>query len=546
MLKLSGRVHRARGKQALSWFIGGGMAMGTGMWGMHFIVLLAYHLPIEITYKLGYTALSWGIAVLTSSFGLWLIKGEKLSRRRWLLGGIIMGCGMLAMHYVGMAAMEVINHIRYIPHLFAASIILAISGAIGMVWCAFYLRAGDTFMMHALRVGAALIMGLAMTVMHSVGAAAAHLSVTSLTLDNEGLDHTFLALTIASFTLITSSFALMLAYIDIRSRRHADALKATLKTAHSKLAYLGTHDVLTSLPNRLLLSEQITQTLMMIRRNVVSNVVNKAGDPQQEKQKQKEQNKVGNSFALLHISIDRLKIINETLGRDVGDQVLSAIVLRIRKGLTSKVTLARISGSEFVALLMIRQTNDAAIIAEKLINTVSAPLWIAPHEVEVTLSIGISVYLGDGDGSCTAEVLLGSADTAMEYVKQHGRNNYQFFTPEMQARHRDRVDLESGLRPALRNQEFLVYYQPKINFSNGKIASVEALLRWQHPEYGLVSPERFIPLAEESGLITSIGNWVLEAACQQSRAWQDAGLAPICIAVTPPPPQFLQRDLVEN
>lgn len=517
-LKLAGRVSRARGGQARAWLIGGGMAMGTGIWAMHFIGMLAFYLPIRISYDVEETLLSWLIAIALSCFALFLVKGSRLGHQRLVFGGIIIGLGLSAMHYLGMEAIEIAPPVSYDPALFMASVAVAIVGAIVALWLAFHLRGGDSWHTNLTRLAAAVIMGLAITGMHYTGMAAARFASNSLCSFNDGLDHNWLALSVAGFTLVTSAFVLLLSFIDIRSRRHADALRASLKSVHSKLEYLGTHDVLTSLPNRSLLNDRIAAAIA-------------------------EAEKAFTLFGVLHINIDRLKTVNEALGRTAGDQVLNAFVLRIRQTLRPRDMLARLSGDNFVVLSELEQTADAGRIAENLIELLGRPLHVPSHEVHVTLSIGISVYPNDGK---TAEALLANADTAMSHVKQHGRNNYQFFTPEMHARNRDRVDLESGLRPALGKNEFRMYYQPKVDIATGKIVGVEGLLRWQHPEYGLVSPSRFIPLAEESGLIVAIGNWVMEAACRQSRQWEDKGLMRMSISVNLSAHQFLQRDLVES
>ncbi|MGS0742452.1 putative bifunctional diguanylate cyclase/phosphodiesterase [Glaciimonas sp. GG7] len=526
-LILAGRVSSARGPQVWAWLFGGGIAMGTGMWAMHFIGMLAFYLPIGIEYDVEKTLLSWVMAAAACCFALFLVKGPRLGRHRLVLGGVLVGLGISAMHYLGMAAIQVEPGLHYDHALFLVSVAVAIVGAIVALWLAFHLRGGDAWHTNLTRLAAAIIMGLAITGMHYTGMAAARFpgnSANLLCTFNDGLNHNWLAYSVAGFTLVVLAFILLLSFIDIRSRRHADALRASLKSVHSRLAYLGTHDVLTSLPNRSLLSEKITEAITLAQAD-----------------------KTRSLFSVLHINIDRLKTVNESLGRTAGDQVLNAFVLRIRQTLGPHDILARLSGDEFVVLAEMAQMADAGRIAANLIELLGRPLHVPSHEVHVTVSIGISVYPSDGH---SAEALLANADTAMTYVKQHGRNNYHFFTPEMHARNRDRVDLESGLRPALARNEFRMFYQPKVDIASGKIIGVEALLRWQHPEYGLVSPARFIPLAEESGLIVAIGDWVIEAACQQSRRWQDMGLtiglAPIPISVNLSAHQFLQRDLVAN
>ena len=521
-LILSGRVSRGHGQRNLAWLFGGGVAMGTGMWSMHFIGMLGFYLPLGVTLVIEKAFLSWCVAITTAGFALFLVKGTRLGRHRLVFCGVVIGLGISEMYFLGMAAIRNRPLLSYDPTLFMVSIAVAVVGAIVVLSLAFRLRGGDAWHTNLTRLAAAIMMGLAITGMQTIWMAAARFSTPALDAFNNGLNHNWMVFSVAGFTLVILAFVMLLSFIDIRSRRHADALRASLKSVHSKLAYLGTHDALTSLPNRSLLNEKITEAMT-------------------------EADIAVTRFAILHINIDRLKTVNESLGRTAGDQVLNAFVLRIRQTLRSRDMLARLSGDDFVVLSEVTQTADAGRIAANLIALLGRPLHVPSHEVHVTVSIGISVYPNDGD---TVEALLASADIAMSHVKQHGRNNYHFFTSEMHARNRDRVDLESGLRPALVKNEFRMFYQPKVDIGSGKIVGVEALLRWQHPEYGLVSPSRFIPLAEESGLIVALGEWVMEAACRQSREWQDLGLTqgliPLSISVNLSAHQFLQRDLVDS
>ena len=519
-LMLAGRVSRARRGQALAWLIGGGITIGTGIWAMHFIGILAFYLPIKVSYSARVTLLSWLIAVVVSCFALFMVKGTRRNRHNLVFGGIVIGVGLSAMNYVGMAAIKFGSGLRYDPALFVASVGVAIVGAIVALWLGFRLRGGDSWHTKLTRFSASIIMGLAIIGMHFTNMAATRFSSASLYGLNDGMDHNWLAFSVSGMILMILAFILLWSFIDIRSRRYAEALRASLKTVHSKLAYLGTHDALTSLPNRSLLNKKIAET--------IASAESKS-----------------TLFTILHINIDRLKTVNESLGRAAGDQLLNAFVLRIRQTLRLGDMLARLSGDDFVVLAEVSQPEDAARMAENLIELLGRPLHVPSHEIHVTASIGISLFPHNGN---TAESLLATADIAMSHVKQHGRNNYQFFTPEMHARNRDRIDLESGLRPALRENEFRMYYQPKVDIRSGKIVGVEGLLRWKHPEYGLVSPTRFIPLAEESGLIVAIGDWVMEAACKQSRQWQNQGLMSeiIPISVNLSAHQFLQRDLVDS
>lgn len=286
-----------------------------------------------------------------------------------------------------------------------------------------------------------------------------------------------------------------------------------------QLSYQAHHDALTGLPNRLLFYDRLRQALAQARR---------------KKQK----------VAILFLDMDRLKLINDTFGHKVGDQLLKAAAQRLRESLREGDTIARQGGDEFIILLPdLGQEADASIVAEKILQLFAQPFILANHEVFATTSIGISLFPMDGEDS---ETLVRHADTAMYYAKEQGRNNYQFFTIGLNKSTKDRLALENNLRKALEREEFIIFYQPKIDLFSGKITGMEALLRWQHPQKGLISPAQFIPIAEETGLIVPIGEWVLRSACAQNMAWQEAGYPPRRVSVNLSVRQFRQTNLVHT
>ncbi len=258
--------------------------------------------------------------------------------------------------------------------------------------------------------------------------------------------------------------------------------------------------------------------------------------------------------ATLFLDLDRFKRINDTFGYKVGDLLLQSVAERIQEGVRKSDkaarhveaqfshSVSRLGGDEFTILLPeIRHVQDSANVAKRILDTLSRPLVIAGHEIFITGSIGITVYPMDGGD---ADTLLKNADAAMYSAKEQGRNNYQFYSEAMNASSLKRLSLENALRKALDRQEFLVYYQPQIHINSGKIVGMEALLRWKHPEIGLVSPGDFIPLAEETGLIVPIGEWVLNAACTYNKALQMMGLPPRRMAVNISSLQFRPQSLV--
>ena len=271
-----------------------------------------------------------------------------------------------------------------------------------------------------------------------------------------------------------------------------------------KMAHLSQHDSLTDLPNWVLLKDRLTQTISSARRH-------------------------RKKFAVLHMDVDRFKYINDSKGYLIGDRLLQCIAQCMLAHVRHSDTVSRRGGDEFVILLEeVEDAQAAGHSAGKLLAALADTHCIDEHELDVTMSIGISIFPDDGDD---AETLLGNADSAMYHAKEKGRNNYQFFKQEMNDRSVERQSLEGGLRQALARDEFLLHYQPKVNLETGAITGAEALIRWLHPVRGLLYPEQFVPIAEDSGLIIPIGQWIIREACRQAKTWQSTGDRPTAIAV---------------
>ncbi|MGK7873989.1 MAG: EAL domain-containing protein [Xenococcaceae cyanobacterium] len=291
------------------------------------------------------------------------------------------------------------------------------------------------------------------------------------------------------------------------------------KRAEEMLQYQAFHDLLTDLPNRALFNEQLSKALANARRNQ-------------------------NLMAVMFLDLDRFKNINDTLDHAIGDQLLQGFAERLKSCLRSGDTLARWGGDEFTVLLpQIHCVEDAAKIGKRILDALKQPFELEEYQLHINSSIGIALYPQDGE---EGETLLKNADAALYRTKEQGGNNYQFYSPTMTSKTEALLRLENFLHYALEQEEFLLYYQPQININTGELSGMEALLRWQHPELGQVSPEQFIPLAEETGLIVHIGEWVLRTACTQNKGWQEAGLPPLRMAVNLSPRQFQQPNLVST
>lgn len=277
------------------------------------------------------------------------------------------------------------------------------------------------------------------------------------------------------------------------------------KLLESRLSQLAYHDALTRLPNRLLLQDRIHQALARAVRS-------------------------HDCLALLFIDLDRFEVVNNNLGHDIGDLLLQAVANRLQECVRAEDTVARQGGDEFVILLpSLRQSQDAALVAQKLIDTLSAtPFNLYDHKLHITLSIGISVYPQDGSDG---QDLLKNADAAMYYAKEKGGNSYRFYTPDMNVTAFERLSLENSLRRAIERGEFFLTYQPQLDTASGRLLGMEALIRWKHPQQGLIEPAKFIPITEDMGLITPIGEWVLREACQNHLRCREAGCAGLRLAV---------------
>ena len=288
------------------------------------------------------------------------------------------------------------------------------------------------------------------------------------------------------------------------------------KRTEERIRQLAYYDELTGLPNRLLFTQLLQQALS-------------------------EACFSGKQVAVIFIDLDRFKLINDTLSHDSGDAILRQVAKRVTDVLPRRSTIARFGGDEFV--VMMRECTmpaDAAQAAQQVLNVIAQPMQLLGNDYHVTASLGISAYPVDGQN---AQTLLKNADNAMSRAKEMGKNNFQFYSSEMNQSSFERLVLERLLRRALEQHEFDLYYQPKVNLRTGQVTGMEALLRWMQPGMGMISPVKFIPLAEETGLILPIGTWALRTACTQIKAWSRMGEAPLRVAVNLSPRQFAQDDL---
>ncbi len=307
-----------------------------------------------------------------------------------------------------------------------------------------------------------------------------------------------------------------------------EAAISTLDGGHNRLAVMQPvgvpsaagrigHDALTGLPNRDIFVDRVERAVLHV-------------------------NRIGGSVALLMMGLDRFTLVNDALGHAAGDHLLTEVARRLRQCIRETDTAVRLDGDKFALVMTIASVNDSVIVAEKVLAAVKEPFAIDGQEVVVTFSIGIALYPQDAGESAA---LIKQAENALHHAKVSGRNNYQFFSKDMNNKAKSRLDLEARMRRALANEEFVVFYQPKVSAENNRIVGAESLIRWIDPDRGMVNPGEFIPVAEETGLIEQIGTWVLRRSCQQIREWQDQGLSTVKVSVNVSARQFKSRALLD-
>jgi len=503
-LDLAQRVRTRDAAGARIWWIAGSLILGTGIWAMHFVGMLALKLPFSVGYDTAVTLLSWLAAVGVSAIALRVAAHEALTPTRLALGALSMGAGISAMHYTGMAALMLAPGIRWDWALVAASVVVA-AGAAAAALCIFFAlpRLPRAWARWG-QLGAALVMGAAISGMHYTGMAAAGIAEGSVCLSADALRGDNLGALVAGATFALLLLTLVTSALDARAQHHTSRLQQSLQAATTELHERALRDPLTGLANRQWLDARLRHAAARGHRE-------------------------GARVALLLINLDGFKPINDSFGLAAGDHVLRDAAQRLQRLARSDDTLARMAADEFVLLLEGEVTEAAlAQVAQRLLDALTEPMDGVPgagsHPLRLTASVGIALYDGLGPG----EGLIAQADSAAQSVKRAGGNGFAFFEAHMQAGVREQLELARDLRAALAGEansgELALHYQPKIATEEGAITGVEALLRWQHPQRGSVSPGAFIPVAERFGLIMPLGDWVIAEACRQLAVWRDAGL----------------------
>lgn len=477
-LNIAAKISNANGKMKYFWLFSGSFVMGSGVWSMHFIGMLAFEIHANMDYDASLTLLSMIASVLSSFIAFYITMPQIVDMKRLILGGFTMGSGIVAMHYIGMEAMIMPMELSYDKGLLLLSVVIAFIASYAALFL--FLRFKNQRTASWLKWLSAIIMGTAICGMHYTGLKAARFhSHSHLTENTQGID-----LFLLYSVLITTLFILFISWGAMFFDRNV----------LEKMAY---QDAITGLPNR--------------------NEMNKFFDTF-----------IGNeTIGVLFIDLDKFKVINDTIGHDMGDLLISEVGARLQQFIRKDQRVFRIGGDEF--LLVVKHCDEkwAEQLAKEILLSIKDVYRIEGNELYITASIGISI------GTITSSnrfTLLKAADMAMYRAKKSGKNRYCLYNNALGLEEVRKMELEKDLQSALENNQFYIVYQPKWNVKTNCLYGFEALLRWEHPRLGVISPAEFIPITEETGLIVPITKWILEKVCHQCITWQTQGeLQPVSV-----------------
>ncbi|WP_414455271.1 putative bifunctional diguanylate cyclase/phosphodiesterase [Enterobacter quasiroggenkampii] len=509
-LDSAGKIPLSSRKAALFWRMAGGISLGIGIWSMHFIGMLSMQMPMMMRYDLWLTLASLGVAVIASTTALDIaVAGKKRSLFRPIVATAILSAGVVSMHYIGMAALMLDGSIIWDRRIVGWSVVIAVVASGTALWLAFRLRDKGVFIERLL---AALVMAAAICAMHYTGMSAAHYPEMSHTLPG-GIGELGLSIWVSVTTLCLLGVMLIISLVD--SHRRTGRLTDNLRQLNRQLELQARFDALTGLANRHQMDIRMQDCL---RSALLSN----------------------RQFAVIFLNVDHFKRVNDTWGHSVGDELLITIAQRITSRLTREMTLARLGGDAFILLVPECDDDKLNALLASLLEDVRRPLSICGHTLSTTISAGVSLYPQDGE---TLHELKLKADAALHHVKDDGRNGWAHYRSEMSTAIPAKPGFLQELSQALERDQFELWYQPTWYAQEKTIHGFEALLRWRHPEQGVVLPGLFIPSLEQTGLIIPVGNWAIEAACRQLHFWTEQGFSQWTLSLNLSPVQFEQPDI---
>ena len=528
-LTLASRVRAASGAVRTAWWVGGSIALGTGIWSMHFVGMLGFEAGMSLGYRWQATAASWLAAVSAAGVALGTAARKELSVVALAGGSLPMAIAICAMHYLGMGALDLAPGIVWRTPLVMLSAAIAWGASVVALLIFFALRQRRGLQRVGLQMLAAVVMGLAIGGMHYTGMAAVQLPVGALCLSAGDLGGQPLAVLVTLATLLVLGGALLLSINDALADARERALNASLQEANASLREVNEQlqrrafeDPLSGLPNRALFQDRLQHAIQRLSR------------------RERAPGLAEDHLAVLFLDLDGFKPINDTLGHKAGDEVLREVGRRLQAAARSSDTLARLGGDEFAILIESRDAaQEALALARRMIEVLCRPFTVSTHRVSLSSSVGVALY---PDHDHSGHRLIACADAAMYVAKRAGGSTCVLYDPSMEGAAAEQLTLQQELRDAIEYGQLRLYYQPKVSSRSGDVHGWEALVRWQHPQRGLLSPAVFVPLAERFGLIGSLGNWVIDEACAQLARWRADGLD--CrVAINVSPQQLRQADL---
>jgi diguanylate cyclase (GGDEF)-like protein len=507
-LDLARRVRIASPRTSIVWWAAGSVVMGTGIWAMHFLGMQAFQLPITLGYDGAMTLASWVAAVAASAVALGIAALPQFGVRHLVAGALVMGGGICAMHYLGMYAIKMSIPLVWNSTWVAVSVgvaVLASATALMLFQVLPKLRGKRLLLLQTL---ASIVMGIAICGMHYIGMSAAYFPEGAVCLSADALAGPELTSVILITTVMLLISTLFTSLLDARLQSTSHRLNQSLQQSNERLQQANAElqkrafaDPLTDLPNRLLFEDRLRHAQLRLERA--------------------NHHRVEERLAVLFVDLDGFKPINDSFGHAAGDLILQNVATRLRELARESDTVARVGGDEF--LMLLEDVSDVAAcvsFANRVLASLAVPFAVAGKELQITASLGVVVHPDHGG----QDNLIANADAAMYVAKRAGGNGYAVFEPHMGTDASEQLELQNDLRHAIQRGELSLHYQPKIDGKRGHINGVEALLRWKHPQRGMISPDVFIALAERFGLINMLGNWVINEACRQTAEWAYSGL----------------------
>lgn len=511
-LDCTGKITLAKRRADLFWRLCAGATLGLGIWSMHFIGMLSMKMPLPIRYDFLLTLISLLVAIASATAVLHVVvTSSVVSPKRWMLATAILSAGVVSMHYIGMSALMFSGTLRWSVPLIALSILVAITACGMALWLTFRLRQRRRNALFR-RIIAALVMGIAVAAVHYIGMSATTFAghATDLT---GGLSAQGLSLWVTATTLLL--LGAMLAFSVFDSRVRTTRLTEDLELLNFQLERQSRYDALTGLANRIQMEVRIEEYLKNAQRGRVT-------------------------FAVIVIDLDRFKLLNDTLGQAAGDRVLMAVANRLSARLKPAMLLARLGGDQFMLLVPHTSEGEVCDLITAMMDAVRRPLYESGQLLTLSLSAGIALFPAHGE---SGHALKTNAVIAMTSVKHQGRNHWAMYNPLTMQQGSITASLQQDVLHALTRQQFEVAYQPIYRNGTEAIEGVEALLRWRHPQHGLLLAESFFPLLEKTDQLLPVGYWVIEESCRQLKAWNDAGHTELTLSITLSAPQFEQEEI---